>query len=87
VTRRKSHGPAILRALDMTKHGRTKTQLIAYLGAQDAYDAVDYDLQTLRKQGFIAYRRKEVVPGFGARMWYITKGGAKMLATWKRQGI
>lgn len=50
---RKSHRNAILRAL--ARRSRTKNGIIKYLGAQDAYDAVDYDLQQLRKDGLVVY--------------------------------
>jgi hypothetical protein len=45
--------PSILRALK--KHPRTKSELVAYLGAQDRWNAVDYDLRRLRLAGTIQY--------------------------------
>lgn len=63
--KRKSHRGAIVRAL--TQRAMEKAALIAYLGAQDAHDAVDYDLQKLRRDGFV-----EVGPH---RKWRLTREG------------
>lgn len=57
TTKRHDFRPAILRSL--SQRGRTKAEIITYLGAQDRWDAVDYDLRRLRIAGKIWYVRGE----------------------------
>lgn len=69
--KRKSHRTAIIRAL--ARQHRTKPALIRYLGAQDAHDAVDYDLQKLRREGLVRYVRQH--DKGGSEVWQLTKAG------------
>ncbi len=71
--KRKSHRKAIVRAL--VQRQRTKAGLITYLGAQDAWDAVDYDLQQLRKQGFIESSWHFLTDGKKYRVWRLSREG------------
>ncbi len=68
TARRSNHHRGILRAL--TQRPQSKMQLIKYLGAQDAWDAVDRALQRLRRAGLIVY----VV---ATRRWMLTPKGIK----------
>jgi hypothetical protein len=57
TTPRHDFRPAILRAIG--QKGKTKAELVAYLGAQDRWNAVDYDLRRLRIDGKVQYVKGE----------------------------